>query len=108
MKGAIIVLLVTGALASTSPAAAAAVSNCGSVSYTIPGTHDEGHAALNNLMARGVSCLTARAVARVFLSRHKPPKGWHVTSRTVVSLHNTLTEEIFSHGSARVVGDMAN
>jgi len=108
MRGVITVLLATGALASVSPATAAAVSNCGGVSYTIPGTHDEGHAALNNLTARGVSCPTARAVAKAFLSHHTLPKGWHVTSRTVVSHHNTLSEEIFSHGSARVVGDMAN
>lgn len=103
-----IVVLATGALASTPPASAAASSNCGSVSYTVPGTHNEGHAALNNLTARGVSCLNARAVAKTFLAQHTPPKGWHATSRTVVSRHNTVGEEIFSKGSARVVGDVAN
>jgi hypothetical protein len=104
----VIVLLATGALASTPPASAAATSSCGSVSYTVPGTHNEGHAALNNLTATGVSCRTARMVAKTFLAHHTPPKGWHATSRTVVSRHNTVDEEIFSKGSARVVGDVAN
>jgi hypothetical protein len=103
-----IVLLATGALASTPPASAAAASNCGSVSYTTPGTHNEGRAALNNLTARGVSCRTARMVAKTFLAHNTSPKGWHATSRTVVSRHNAVDEEIFSKGLARVVGDVAN
>jgi hypothetical protein len=78
------------------------------VSYTFPGTHNEGHAALNNLTASGVSCTTARTVAKAFLADHKLPGGWRATSKTVVSHGNTLGEEIFSRGSARVIGDVAN
>lgn len=104
---ALLALAVTGALAAT-PAAAAPTIRCESVSYTIPGTHNEGHAALNNLTASGVSCVTARAVATAFLADHKLPGGWRATSKTVMSHGNTLGEEIFSRGSARVIGDIAN
>jgi hypothetical protein len=41
-------------------------------------------------------------------ARASIPTGRHVTSRTVVSHHNTLSERIFTRGSARVVGDLAN
>ena len=82
--------------------------SCGSVSYTFPGTHGQGHAALNNLTASGVSCSTARTVAKAFLAGHKSPKGWHAMSKTVVNHGNTIGEEIFTRGSARIVGDVAN
>ena len=91
----------TPAIASAAPAIAA----CGSVSYTVPGTHDEAHVALNNLTASGVSCSTARTVARAFVSGRRLPSGWHVKAKTVVSHGNTLGEEIFTRGSARVIGD---
>ena len=99
-------LLAAGALLVASPTTASAAT-CGSVSYTFPGTHGQGHAALNNLTASGVSCSTARTVAKAFLAGHKSPKGWHAMSKTVVSHGNTL-EEIFTRGSARIVGDVAN
>jgi hypothetical protein len=108
MRSVLIALLATGALAAASPASASAAAACGSVSYTIPGTHDHGHAALNNLTASGVSCSTARAVAKAFLVGHKRPMGWYATSKTVVSHGNTIGEEIFTHGSARIVGDVDN
>ncbi len=108
MRGLLIALLSTGALAAVSPATASAATACGSVSYTIPGTHDQGHAALNDLTASGVSCSTARAVAKAFLAGHEPPKGWHAMSKTVVSRGNTIGEEIFTRGSARIIGDVAN
>ncbi|HXB64446.1 MAG TPA: hypothetical protein VNV42_06160 [Solirubrobacteraceae bacterium] len=108
MRNVLIALLATGALAAASPATASAATACGGVSYTFPGTHGEGHAALNNLTASGVSCRTARAVAKAFLAGHKSPKGWHAMSKTVVSHGNTLGEQIFTRGSARVVGDIAN
>jgi hypothetical protein len=104
---ALLALAVMGTLAAT-PAAAAPAVRCESVSYTFPGTHDEGHAALNNITASGVSCVTARTVAKAFLVDNKPPAGWRATSKTVVSHGNTLGEEIFSRGSARVAGDIAN
>jgi hypothetical protein len=81
---------------------------CGSVSYTFPGTHGEGHAALNNLTASSVSCATARAVARAFIANHKLPAGWRAMSKTVVSNGYTLGEEVLTRGSARVIGDLAN
>jgi hypothetical protein len=108
MRSVLIVLLATGALAAASPLVASAATACGRVSYTIPGTHDQGHAALNNLTASGVSCSTARAVAKAFLVGHKPPKGWHAMSKTVVSHGNTIGEEIFRRGSARIIGDVDN
>ena len=89
------------------PAASKATA-CGSVSYTFPGTHGEGHAALNNLTASGVSCATARTVARAFIANHKLPPGWRAMSKTVVRRGNTLGEEILTRGSARVIGDLAN
>jgi hypothetical protein len=108
MRGILVALLAAGALASALPAAASAATACGSVSYTVPGTRGEGHAALNNLAASGVSCSRARAVAKAFLAGHRLPKGWHAISKTVVGHGNTTGEEIFKHGSARVVGDVAN
>jgi hypothetical protein len=101
-------LLAVGVLVTLPAAARASVQKCGSVSYAVPRTHGHGHAALNNLAARGVSCRIARKVAKAFLEHHALPSGWHVTSRTVVSHHNTLSERIFTRGSARVVGDLAN
>jgi hypothetical protein len=102
--------LATGAVLGTSaPAVASARSfSCGSVSYTVPGTHGEGHAALNNITATGATCSTARTVAKAFVRDHKLPSGWHAKAKTVVSHGNTLGEEIFTRGSARVVGDVAN
>jgi hypothetical protein len=108
MKSILVALLAAGAFATASSVTASAVTACGSVSHTAPGTRGEGHAALNNLTASGVSCSKARAVAKAFLVDHKLPKGWHAISKTVVSYGNTTGEEIFKHGSARVVGDVAN
>ncbi len=108
MRSVLIALLAAGALHAAVPATASTATACGSVSYTFPGTHGQGHAALNNLTASGVSCSTARAVARAFLAGHKPPKGRHAMSKTVVSRGNTLGEEILTRGSARIVGDVAN
>ncbi len=108
MGSVLIALLAAVALAAASPPTALAATACGSVSYTIPGTHDQGHAALNNLTVSGVSCSTARAVARAFLAGHMPPQGWHAMSKTVVSRGNTIGEEIFTRGSARIIGDVAN
>jgi hypothetical protein len=104
----LLALLAVGVPMSLPAGARASIQKCGSVSYTVPGTHGHGHAALNNLAARGVSCRVARTVAKTFLEHHAAPTGWHVTSRTVVSHHNTLSERIFTRGSARVVGDLAN
>jgi hypothetical protein len=104
----LLALLAVSVLVSLPPAARASLRKCGSVSYTVPRTHGHGHSALNNLAARGVSCRVARKVAKTFLEHHAPPTGWHVTSRTVVRHHNTLSERIFTRGSARVVGDLAN
>ncbi len=108
MKVWLLPLLAVAVVVSLPSAARASVRKCGSVSYTVPGTNGEGHAALNNLRARDVSCRIAREVARAFLEHHTPSKGWHATSRTVTSRHNTLSERIFTRGSARVVGDLAN
>lgn len=108
MRGLLVALLTVGALTAASPAVASAATPCGSVSYTVPNTHDEGHAALNDLTASGVSCPTARTVAKAFLAGHEPPKGWYAKSKNVVSHGNTVGEEIFTRGSARVVGDIAN
>ena len=86
--------------------------SCGSVSYTFPHTHDEGHAALNNLRASEISCTTARAAARTFLITGKAPASWHASLRTVVirtnGKANTVSEEILTDGLARVTGDIAN
>ena len=92
-------LLAVAVVVSLPSAARASVRKCGSVSYTVPGTNGEGHAALNNLRARDVSCRIAREVARAFLEHHTPSKGWHATSRSH-ERHNTLSEP--SRGSARV------
>jgi hypothetical protein len=105
----IVLLPAIGALTAPVPTtAAAAATACGSVSYTVPHTHDEGHAALNNLAVSGVQCATARTVAKTFLASHKPPQGWHAMSKTLVSHGQTIGEEIFTRGAARVVGDIAN
>jgi len=85
-----------------SPGGASAPKNCGSVSYTFPHTGGHAHAALNNLTAVGVSCLTARAVASIFLVTGKAPGKWHTTLKTTVS------QEVFTYGKARVTGDLAN
>jgi hypothetical protein len=108
MRSLLVALVTAGSLTVCSPTIASAATACGSVGYTVPHTHDEGHTALNNLTASGVSCSTARAVAKAFLTGHKPPQGWHAMSKTVVSHGNTLGEEIFTRGAARVIGDMAN
>lgn len=108
MRGVLIALLGAVALAACLPAGASAATACGSVSYTVPGSHGQGHAALNNLTASDVSCSSARAVAKAFLANHKLPKGWHGKSKIVVSHGNTLGEEIFTRGSARIIGDVAN
>ncbi len=104
--------LTVGLLAFTTPALAASTTNCGSVSYTVPHTGGHGHAALNNLTASNATCTTARSVAATFLRTRKAASGWHVSSKTVV-VHsygqaNTVGEEIFTRGTARVVGDLAN
>jgi hypothetical protein len=76
--------------------------HCGSVSYTFPHTDDHGHAALNNLTAVGVSCPAARSVAEEFLVTGKPPSSWHAT-------HGKMGgEAIFTRGTARITGDIAN
>jgi hypothetical protein len=108
MRSVLITLLAAVALAASSAAVASPPAACGSVSYTIPGSHGQGHAALNDLTASGVSCSTARTVAKEFLTSHRTPKGWHATSKVVVSHGNTLGEQIFTRGSARVIGDLAN
>ncbi len=107
MRSVLIALLATGAVAAWSATTSAATA-CGSVSYTIPGTHNQGHAALNNLTASGVSCSTARTVDKAFLAGHKTPKGWHAMSKTVVNRGNTIGEEIFTRGSAHIIGDVDN
>jgi hypothetical protein len=101
-----------GLIAFASSASAAATKSCGSVSYTVPHTHEQGHAALNSLTAVNVSCATARSVANAFLATGKAPQNWHATMKTVV-IHvnghaNTVGEEILTRGNARVTGDIAN
>jgi hypothetical protein len=101
------------ALLALAPGAGASpATNCGSVSYTVPQTHDEGHAALNNLRASGVPCTTARSVAHTFLSSGKAPEGWHTARKTIVTRTdgraNTVEAEILTHGAARVTGEIAN
>jgi hypothetical protein len=95
-----------------SPTSAPAPKSCGSVSYTLPHTGGHAHAALNNLTAVGVSCVTARSVANAFLITGKPPKNWHATMKTVVThidgQANTVGEEILTRGKARVTGDIDN
>ena len=101
-----------GLLALAPSAGASAPMNCGSVSYTFPHTHDEGHAALNDLWASGISCTTARSVAHTFLIHGKAPESWHASLKTIVTrAHgraNTVGEEVLTHGAARVTGDIAN
>ena len=111
-RRAVFLTLTVGLLAFVPPAVASSVSNCGSVSYTIPHTNNHGHAALNNLTATKVTCATARSVARTFLATRKAPTNWHATSKTIV-MHshgqaNTVGEEIFTRGAARVSGEIAN
>jgi hypothetical protein len=108
MRGLLVALLAAGVLVAASPATASAATACGSVSYTVPGSHGEGHAALNNLTAAGVSCTTARAVAKAFLADHRVPRGWRASSKMVVRHGETIGEEIFTRHSSRVVGDIAN
>lgn len=93
-----------------SPASAPAPTSCGSVSYTFPHTDGHGHAALNNLTAINVSCVTARSVAHAFLATGKPPKHWHAAVR-MVTTHidgqaDTVGEEVITHAGARVTGDV--
>ncbi len=95
-----------------SPTSALAPKQCGSVSYTVPHTDGNAHAALNNLTAVGVQCVMARSVANAFLSTGKAPKNWRATEKTVV-IHvkgqaNTVSEQIFTRGMARIVGDIDN
>lgn len=108
MRGLLVALLSAGALLAASPATASAATACEGVSYTVPGSHGEGHAALNELTASGASCATARTVAKAFLADRKLPRGWRASSKTVVRHGETIGEEIFTRGSARVVGDIAN
>ncbi len=82
------------------PAGALAIKRCGSVSYTFPHTDNHGHAALNNLTAAGVSCKTARSVARTLIVTGRPPKHWRAKRKG--------GEEILSKGDARVTGYLAN
>jgi hypothetical protein len=109
----LVVVACAGAVAvATSSAGAATTKHCGSVSYAIPNTGGHGHSALNNLSAVGVSCTTAKEVAHAFLVSHKAPSGWHAKARTVVvkrdGTSNTVGQEIFTRGSERVTGDVAN
>jgi hypothetical protein len=99
---------VGGLIALTGTAGASVAEHCGSVSYTVPHTDDHGHRALNNLTAVNVSCAAARSVARTFLIRLKAPEHWHATSKVVVVHGNTVGEEIFTRGRARVIGDQDN
>ena len=108
MRGLLVALLTAGVLLAAAPAAATAATACGSVSYTVPGSHGEGHAALNDLTASGVSCATARTVAEAFLADRRLPQGWHARSKTVVRHGETIGEEILTRNSARVIGDVAN
>lgn len=109
MRAALTAALLAGALAAAAPpAAASAATACGSVSYTVPGTHGGGHAALNDLTASGVSCATARIVAHAFLANRKLPRGWRARSQMVRRHGETVSEEVLQRGSARVAGELAN
>ena len=105
-------VLCSAVLIAFASATAAAATSCGSVSYTIPNTHNQFHAALNNLVAVNVSCRTARAAAKAFLITRKAPNGWHASTKTVVAhvngQANTVSEEILTRRTARVTGDIAN
>ena len=116
-----VVIAVCAALALTPAAGAATIHSCGSVSHTIPGTGGHGHAALNELRAVHVSCHEAQRVAREYLAGAFPgagamseqrPVGWRQVVRTVhrhVGGRTTaVTELVLSHGSERVIGDLAN
>jgi hypothetical protein len=91
-----------GRLRLFSPADAPTPKHCGSVSYTFPHTGGHGHAALNNLTAVRVSCVTARSVASDFLVTGKPPRNWHATPNA------TGGKVTFTRGEARVSGDVDN
>ncbi len=82
--------------------APAGATSCGSVSYTFPHTNGEGRAALNRLMAVGVSCATARSLASAFLATGKPSRYWHAVTKL------NSGEEVFTRGKARVTGYLAN
>jgi G:T-mismatch repair DNA endonuclease (very short patch repair protein) len=85
------------------PAAGAATAkNCGSVSYTYPHTNGEGHAALNNLKATGVSCSVARAVAKSDLVHRKAPAGWKAKTA------DNGGQVILTDGSKKITGEVAN
>jgi hypothetical protein len=68
-------VLCSAVLIAFASATASAATSCGSVSYTIPNTHGEGHAALNDLVAINVSCRIARSVAKAFLVTGKAPSA---------------------------------
>jgi hypothetical protein len=93
------------------PRTAPAPTRCAGVSYTFPHTDDHGHVALNNLTAAGVSCATARSVARTFIITGRPPRHWHAAMKQVSAHigreHVTVGEEILTRGNARVTGDIA-
>ena len=101
-----------GLVAFPTTANGAASKNCGSVGYTVPHTHDEGHAALNNLRAVDVSCPSARKVALTFLSSGKAPARWRARPKTITTTRKgevtTVGEEVFTDGLARITGDIAN
>jgi hypothetical protein len=105
-------MAVAGSPAFASTAGASARLACASVSHTVAHTGGRAHAALNNLIAVDVSCTTARSVARTFLVSGKPPPHWHASSKTLVThtggQANTVSQETFTRGSARVTGDIAN
>jgi hypothetical protein len=92
----------------TATAIAAPARDCGSVSYTRPGTDGEGRAALNNITTSGASCPTARVVAKDFLAGYALPAGWRAKPKTVTHHGASISEEIFTRGPARVIGDIAN
>lgn len=96
------------AACSTATAIATQARDCGSVSYTRPGTNGEGRAALNDITTSGVSCSTARTVAKDFLAGYALPTDWHAKSKTVMHHGATIGEEVFTRGPARVIGDVAN
>jgi hypothetical protein len=94
-------------------AGAATARTCGSVSYALPNTGGHGHAALNNLTALRISCAAAREVAQNFLvNDERTTGGWHVRMRTVIKHTgghaHSVGEDIFTRGTARIVGDFAN
>jgi hypothetical protein len=85
-----------------SPTGAPAPKRCGSVSYTFPHTDGHGHTAMNNLTAVGVSCVTARSIAKAFLVAGRAPGGWRAT-------HSPAGGRVsLVRGEGRVSGDLAN